>query len=221
MSFGRPYILNIDGCIHDGWVVIDEYNQANTIRPGMPLSGTTGSVGYRARRNGRDGFVTAAHVVDRGQGQIIPSVGFVAAWQWGGNIDAAFIETNPAVTPVNTLAVTGATLDNRLPVAYRVGDRIAKIGRATDWTEGAITNTSGSFTYRGVTLIQQALTNAPAAQGDSGGIVIWLSVQGAHGAFVTGRTAGIAVGLADRNDPRTMVFSRADHINARFGLTLY
>jgi len=25
MSFGRPYILNIDGCIHDGWLVIQNY----------------------------------------------------------------------------------------------------------------------------------------------------------------------------------------------------
>ena len=25
MSFGRPYILNIDGCIHDGWLVISDY----------------------------------------------------------------------------------------------------------------------------------------------------------------------------------------------------
>jgi type I restriction enzyme S subunit len=25
MSFGRPYILNIDGCIHDGWLVIQDY----------------------------------------------------------------------------------------------------------------------------------------------------------------------------------------------------
>ncbi len=25
MSFGRPYILNIDGCIHDGWLVISNY----------------------------------------------------------------------------------------------------------------------------------------------------------------------------------------------------
>ena len=24
MSFGRPYILNIDGCIHDGWLVIGD-----------------------------------------------------------------------------------------------------------------------------------------------------------------------------------------------------
>ena len=24
MSFGRPYILNIDGCIHDGWLVISD-----------------------------------------------------------------------------------------------------------------------------------------------------------------------------------------------------
>ena len=26
MSFGRPYILNIDGCIHDGWLVLSEVN---------------------------------------------------------------------------------------------------------------------------------------------------------------------------------------------------
>ena len=24
MSFGRPYILNIEGCIHDGWLVISQ-----------------------------------------------------------------------------------------------------------------------------------------------------------------------------------------------------
>ncbi len=27
MSFGRPYILNINGCIHDGWLVISEYKK--------------------------------------------------------------------------------------------------------------------------------------------------------------------------------------------------
>ena len=26
MSFGRPYILNIDGCVHDGWLIISHYN---------------------------------------------------------------------------------------------------------------------------------------------------------------------------------------------------
>ena len=28
MSFGRPYILDIDGCIHDGWLVIQNYQEA-------------------------------------------------------------------------------------------------------------------------------------------------------------------------------------------------
>lgn len=28
MSFGRPYILNIDGCIHDGWLTIQEYKSS-------------------------------------------------------------------------------------------------------------------------------------------------------------------------------------------------
>ena len=28
MSFGRPYILNVDGCIHDGWLVLSGYESA-------------------------------------------------------------------------------------------------------------------------------------------------------------------------------------------------
>ena len=28
MSFGRPYILNVDGCIHDGWLVLSDYQIA-------------------------------------------------------------------------------------------------------------------------------------------------------------------------------------------------
>ena len=27
MSFGRPYILQIDGCIHDGWLAISEFDK--------------------------------------------------------------------------------------------------------------------------------------------------------------------------------------------------
>lgn len=29
MSFGQPYILNIDGCIHDGWVAFSHFNGVN------------------------------------------------------------------------------------------------------------------------------------------------------------------------------------------------
>ncbi len=28
MSFGRPYILGIDGCVHDGWLVISDYESS-------------------------------------------------------------------------------------------------------------------------------------------------------------------------------------------------
>lgn len=31
MSFGRPYITNVEGCIHDGWLVISQY--AETFNP--------------------------------------------------------------------------------------------------------------------------------------------------------------------------------------------
>lgn len=27
MSFGRPYILQVDGCIHDGWLVISQSSE--------------------------------------------------------------------------------------------------------------------------------------------------------------------------------------------------
>ena len=28
MSFGRPYIVGIDGCVHDGWLVISDYEDS-------------------------------------------------------------------------------------------------------------------------------------------------------------------------------------------------
>ena len=28
MSFGRPYILNIEGCVHDGWIIISEFENS-------------------------------------------------------------------------------------------------------------------------------------------------------------------------------------------------
>ena len=28
MSFGRPYILKVDGCIHDGWLVFERPDKA-------------------------------------------------------------------------------------------------------------------------------------------------------------------------------------------------
>lgn len=31
MSFGRPYILKVDGCIHDGWLVIQNYQETFNI----------------------------------------------------------------------------------------------------------------------------------------------------------------------------------------------
>ena len=32
MSFGRPYILEIEGCVHDGWLIISDYQPSlNTL----------------------------------------------------------------------------------------------------------------------------------------------------------------------------------------------
>lgn len=32
MSFGRPYILGIEGCVHDGWLIISDYQESlNTL----------------------------------------------------------------------------------------------------------------------------------------------------------------------------------------------
>ena len=30
MSFGRPYILKIDGCIHDGWIAMSNFEHLDT-----------------------------------------------------------------------------------------------------------------------------------------------------------------------------------------------
>ncbi|BBA58639.1 type I restriction-modification protein subunit S [Streptococcus pneumoniae] len=38
MSFGRPYILNVDGAIHDGWLAISNYEIASILIPLPPLA---------------------------------------------------------------------------------------------------------------------------------------------------------------------------------------
>ena len=192
------------------------------INPGDGITtGVISSMGYRARRNGLNGFVTAAHGVGK-LGSTVELVGnrkalgVVDRRQWSGSIDAAFIRINSGFTPTNTLrasnnsSVTGSlATSTSLPGA---GTVINKLGTVTKHTSGKIISTNASFTYNGIKLTNLTSASYASKSGDSGGIVYSL-ISSTN----TRHTLGIHHGYSGS----TRFYVKASLINSAFGLTRY
>ena len=165
-----------------------------------------GSIGYRARLNGADGFVTHGHNIKRGERVVINGhiYGEVVRRQFSGNVDAAFVQTTSRGIPSNSHSGGGA-VSTTVRTYFRKGDAIAKIGNTSGKTTGVVTNTS--VIANGVSGLVE--TDCYAWSGDSGGLVIGPN----------NTTAGIVHGSDP--DGYDMVFCRADVINAKWGLVRY
>ncbi|MCL1880625.1 MAG: S1 family peptidase [Oscillospiraceae bacterium] len=184
-----------------------------TLNPGSSNRMWGGSVGYRARRNGRDGFVTHGHGgIRRNQNFVVNgfTYGTVVEQQFSGQIDASFVETNIRVnltaSPVST--TTAQT-------QFRTGDNVTLLGQTSLITHGTIRNTNYTWVCT-ARITGTVRANYSSAAGDSGGVVLWHNAN-------TVRVAGIHIGrttniLGIRNGA---AFCRADRINAAFGLTMF
>ncbi|WP_371621091.1 restriction endonuclease subunit S, partial [Streptococcus sp. 27098_8_22] len=61
MSFGRPYILNIDGCIHDGWLAINGFEDV-CLPDFLYYYLLTDTMQYMMRKNASNGTVQNLNV---------------------------------------------------------------------------------------------------------------------------------------------------------------
>lgn len=147
--------------------------------------GTAGrsSVGYRARRNGRNGIVVSGHGVTIGSPVFWNgrNIGQPLVRQVSGSIDAAFVPTATNISLSN--AVSNGSLRPTHANSV-VGMNITRAGMTTRISHGRILATGVRLTAGGITNTHLVRTNARAASGDSGGPF-----------FVTagGRILGIAV----------------------------
>jgi hypothetical protein len=188
------------------------------VHPGMPM--LRSSWGYRARRNGREGVVIAAHSAPPGQLGVVGNIP-ANAWAFNGVIDAAFVELNTGITASN-ISARGIDILTTVRTSFRENDIIGKDGNRTGLSWGRVTdpNWSGNIedpnhgTRFFVGLVD---TNVWNGGGDSGGPVFWFIIPMSPN---VGQTAGI-VTAGTQTPSNRMIFSRADRINSAFGLTRF
>ena len=183
-------------------------------------SNGSASMGYRVKRNGVVGFVTAGHAANSvgksirygsSTGTIFASC---QATQQRGNADAAFCAiTNSSYSPTNTLYGTSNVLSTTISEPG-VGTVINKIGAATGHTSGKVVSTNVTVTFsNGSTISNLTAADYTSAPGDSGCVVY--SYIGSTGARLT---LGIHTG-ASSNGIR--YFTKANEINAALGTSRY
>lgn len=183
----------------------------------ISYSGGSASIGYRVKRNGVVGFVTAGHAADsEGKSIKYNDTAFASCEksQRKGNVDAAFCKiTNSSYSLTNTLSGTSNTLSTTISEPG-VGTVINKIGMTTGHTYGKILSTNVTVTFAsGDTISNLTSADYDSGAGDSGGVVY--SYIGATGARLT---LGIHTGAGDDG---TRYYTKANEINAAFGTSRY
>lgn len=180
-----------------------------------PTIGISGSMGYRARNDGKIGFVTAAHVGF--MGDIIKgkssTIGKVTARQNWGSVDASFVEITSEHNPTNILDGTDVTLSTSIKNPSQ-GSTVHKRGATTGHSSGVIRSTNASKEFDKSLFTNLTLTSLNADSGDSGGIVYYIETSGAS---ATRYTSGIVKGL----DNNGTYYTKASLINSALGIKRY
>ena len=173
---------------------------------------STCSMGYRAKLNGKNGYVTAGHCVNGYTANV--ASGTVKKYQYSGTVDASFIETNSLYNPLNDLMYTSAfysKLNTNTPNLY-VGSAIAHVGKTSGYKEGKIKSLFYSKVFGNTEFKSLILADYEALAGDSGGTV-----------FVPASSAGTVplVGIHKGKTTDGTVIVKASEINTSFGITRY
>lgn len=181
------------------------------------------SIGYRAKLNGKEGYVTAGHCVKLNQD--ISGYGKVTARAYvpAEGIDGAFVQLYSGNSITNNIQwgysnVTHIDTNNSIPIT---GTIIAKSGKSTHATSGAVLFPNFSYTDSESKVYYSRLIHASAQcfEGDSGGVVYTFGVTN------TGTVVGIVQGKNVTNggpaSQGNLLFSRSDWIDNNLGITRY
>ena len=137
------------------------------------------SIGFRAKRNGKVGYVTAGHCAKPDGGSF--TIGTVGKAIYTETMDAALVIANSGVSISNDLKYYGTgfgdpkTLKFSSTSTYVVGGLIAKVGQTTQYRTGKITAVSFTATTTdGQKHTNMMKSDAYNDQGDSGGPILSL-----------------------------------------------
>lgn len=182
----------------------------------ISYSGGIASMGYRVKRNGTVGFVTAGHAANSvGKSIKYNDTVFASctATQQGGNVDAGFCAiTNSSYTPTNTISGTTNTLSTTISEPG-VGTAINKVGRSTGHTSGKILSTNVTATFdSGATISNLTTADYTSAPGDSGCVVY---------SYISSSNTRLTLGIHTGAGGNTRYFTKANEINRALGTSRY
>lgn len=208
-------VVSADDCI----VFQEEknnYKPTIALNPGSVvnmLNAGHGSMGFKVKRNGVVGFLTAAHVVNLGSNVYTTGgalLGNCTTRYLGSVCDAAYVQiTNANYTPTGSLPGNYTLTANMSNPP--VGTTIHKIGATTKSTSGTIINTNITLSYSGYLINNCTLTNAPTAGGDSGGACY---------VKVSQNTAN-PIGITAGGDLSGSIYCKATVVASTLGVTFY
>lgn len=190
------------------------------VNPGGQIAGdeSYGSMGYRAKKGGKVGIVTAGHVISANENLYLGTGATVIgkctkSFDGNGSYDAAFCEiTNSSYTPTNTLSGTTNTLSTTISEPG-VGTFVNKIGYKSGHTYGYIRSTNATIkTTSGATRTNMVEVECYATNGDSGGIFY---------SYVSSSNIRYTLGVLSAGDGTYTYYSKANTINAQLGTSRY
>lgn len=173
-----------------------------------------GSVGYRVKRNGHIGFITAGHMGEKDDDVYIGStkIGKIKARKESGSVDAAFVRvTNDDYTPSNILKGTSNKLSTTISEPG-VGTVINKLGATTGATTGKILSKNVTVTLDGITHTNLTSADYESAPGDSGGTVY---------SYIGSTETRLTLGIHCAAIGSTRYFVKANQINEKLETSRY
>lgn len=196
---------------------------ATNVNAGDKCSSQRGwaSVGYRVKKDGKVGIVTAAHFAQSNDNLAYNGSDFSKCVYRvnSGSVDAAFCEiTDSNYAPTNTLSGTNNTLSTTISEPG-VGTVINKIGAKTNQTSGKVTSTNSTITFSGVTFTNLTQADYKADYGDSG-CPVYSYISSSN----TRLTLGLHKGISTTNgvpDGKYSYFVKARLINSSLGTSRY
>ena len=191
----------------------------SSVKPGDELQnsnrGTYASMGYRAKLDGKAGFVTSAHFAYLNNNISIDgtTIANVTERNYSGSADAAFCEiTNSNYTPSNTISGTSNTLSTTISEPG-VSTHINMVGCTSGHLDGYVTSSDATARGSGGVVFTN-LTEADflSSPGDSGGIVY---------SYIGSTETRLTIGIINGSNSEHTYISKANEINNALGTTRY
>lgn len=177
------------------------------------------TIGFRAKLGNVTGFVTAGHCASNlSIGDSYSTYGTLKAYQQGGKVDAAFIQTSTTINrtlqypvyPVNSLASTAGYVPNLV-----VGTLVGKSGRTTGGTSGKVTSLNATWNGQNASTEDGAIRITDMIQAD------YNSDGGDSGSPVFTITGGTLIGVHRGSIGKLKYSSNYNNIKASLGVTIY